>query len=181
MTVKDFTERVAHYCDELQLEEDNYFYTAVNGALLEILERFPIVESVEISNDGSSKVVKMSELVSDFASFSTPAFKADEYFPGARPIVDGRTGTISFIDGSEGGYTIFYNKRVPAIDRDTEEMSIDGEREELLILGTAYRLLLIDADYNAAAHVKALYDEYAARLDTRLNYSEIPIRNITGW
>lgn len=182
MTVQEFSERVAHYCDELQIEEENYFYTAVNGVILEIAERFPVVGRVEFTKEQaySQTAVNVAELVPDFASFSTPAFKADGNSPCGRPYVDARTGEIIFPAEALGSYTIYYNKKIPTVTRDTENIPFDGERLELLILGTAYRLLTIDADYNAAAVVKRLYDEYAVKLDER-NSAPIGFVDVTGW
>lgn len=182
MNVKEFSERVAHYCDELQIEEESYFYTVINGALLEVTERFPVVGShrYEIGRSNSQTIVNMNELVPDFASFSTPAVKADENSPNGRPFTDARTGEIIFLAGDEGVYTIYYNKRIPPVTRDTVELPLDGERLELLILGVAYRLLTIDADYNAASYVKMIYEEYAARIDERKE-SPICFENVTGW
>jgi hypothetical protein len=182
MTVSEFSERVAHYCDELQVEEDNYFFTTLNGVILEIAERFPVVASVKVTKDrtNSQTVVNMRELVSDFASFSTPAFRADEVSPCGRPLVDARMGEINFPLAATGSYTIYYNKKIPSVTRDTADIPFEGERLELLILGTAYRLLTIDADYNAAARVKLLYDEYAARLDERKS-TPIGFVDVTGW
>ena len=182
MKVSEFSERVAHYCDELQIEEENYFYTAINGVILEIAERFPVVASVRYKNEHSysQTAVNMNGLVSDFASFSTPAITADENSPYGRPFTDARTGEVIFPACAEGEYTIYYNTKIPTVTRDTAEIPFEGERLELLILGTAYRLLTIDADYNAAAVVKRLYDEYAARLDERKS-APIRFENVTGW
>ena len=183
MKVSEFSERVAHYCDELQIEEENYFYTAINGVILEISERFPIVASVRYTQErtNSRTAVNMNALVADFASFSTPAFTADGVSPYGCPITDARTGQIIFPAYTEGEYTIYYNQKIPTVTRDTADVPFEGERLELLILGVAYRLLTIDADYNAAATVKRLYDEYAARLDERRSGAMMRVQNVTGW
>jgi hypothetical protein len=182
MTVEDFSKRVANYLDEDQIEEKSYFLTALNGVILEIAERFPLVASVPYTKEqaNSETTVNMNELVNDFASFSTPAFRADEVSLYGRPLVDARMGEIMFPVNSEGRYTIYYHKKIPSVTLDTEDVPFEGERLELLILGVAYRLLTIDADYNAAATVKRLYDEYAARLDERRG-AGFKVNDVTGW
>lgn len=182
MTLSEFSERVAHYCDELQIEEENYFYTAVNGVILEISERFPLVESIRHTQEPSdSQTLVNMKLTEDFASFSTPAFTACGVSPYGRPSLDARMGQIIFPPFVDGEYTFYYNKKIPLVTRDTSEVPFEGERLELLILGTAYRLLTIDADYNAAAVVKRLYDEYAMRLDLRRSGTDMHVQNVTGW
>ena len=182
MTLKELSERVAHYCDEQQVEEENFFYTAVNGVMLEIAERFPRVASVRYnkSYSDSQTAVNINELVSDFASFSTPAVRSGGYSPKGHPTVDARTGEIIFAGGTEGEFIIYYNKKESTVTRDTEEIELDSERLELLVLGVAYRLLTIDADYNAAAYVKAHYEEYAARLAERYS-APISFVDVNGW
>ena len=77
MTLKDFSERVAHYCDEAQIENEEYFFTVLGGVLIEIAERFPEVSYTTVTiQDDSQTTVKMSSLVQDFASFSFPPLRA---------------------------------------------------------------------------------------------------------
>lgn len=183
MTVQDFSEAVAHYCDEEQIENESYFYTVLNGVLLEILKRFPIVKSYiyELKASDSQTVVNMKELVDDFASFSTPAFSAAVNCPTSRPHVDGRLGQLIFGSGPKRNYIIFYNQRIPTVTRDTVDIPLENERLELLILGTAYRLLTIDESYDAAATVKRLYDEAAYTLDIYERQNDMPITDAYGW
>lgn len=182
MTLEEFKESVAHYCDEEQLENENYFFTAVNGVLKEILTRFPIVESYnyELLRTDSQTAVKMDKLVDDFASFSTPAFKAD-FLPPAVPLIDGRFGEIVFPKWTEGVCKIYYNKKIPPVNRDTLNVPIEDERLELLILGTAYRLLLIDESYDAAKSVKTMYDETAYFIESNMKGADMRVRDVTGW
>ena len=182
MTVSEFSERVAHYGDEKRVEDNDYFFTTLNGAIIDIALRFPIVGSVMVELNGKSQTaVNMNELVEDFASFSRPAFLAEEDPSHARVIVDGRVGKITFPEDATGCYTIFYNKKIPTVDRDTVDIPFDGERLELLILGVAYRLLTIDESYDAAKSVKAMYDEIAYRMERAVRGAKTPTRDVYGW
>lgn len=182
MTLSEFSERVAHYGDEKHVEDEDYFYTALNGAASEIAVRFPTVEAVNVELDGNSQTaVNMSELVSDFASFSRPAVLAEEDPSCARVTVDGRVGRVIFPKDAYGRYTIFYNKKIPTVDRDTDDVPFEGERLELLILGVAYRLLTIDESYDAAASVKKMYDESAYRMERAARGLSAPTRDVYGW
>ena len=183
MTVEEFSEAVAHYCDEEEIENESYFYSVLNGVLLEILKRFPMVKSClyEIEASNSQTIVNMKELVSDFASFSSPAYSAEYDYPTSRPLVDGRLGQLIFGSGPKRKYTIFYNQRIPTVTRDTVDVPLENERLELLILGTAYRLLTIDESYDAAVTVKRLYDEAAYALDVYERKNDMPIRDVYGW
>lgn len=182
MTLEEFKESVAHYCDEEQLENENYFFTAVNGVLREILTRFPIVKSYEyeLLRTDSQTTVKMDGLVDDFASFSTPAFKAD-FLPPVAPLIDGRLGEMVFPEWVEGKCRIYYNKKIPTVNRDTLDVPIEDERLELLTLGTAYRLLLIDESYDAAKSVKTMYDETAYFMESNMKGADVRVKDVTGW
>lgn len=182
MTISEFSERVAHYGDEKHIEDEDYFLTALNGVISEIALRFPLVGSVSVELTGNSQTaVNMNELLSDFASFSRPAFLAEEDPSPARVIVDGRLGTLIFPSEATGRYTIFYNKKIPSVNRDTADIPFEGDRLELLILGVAYRLLTIDESYDAASRVKAIYDENAYRLERMRHDSGVPMRDVYGW
>ena len=183
MTVDEFAQRVAHHCDELQIESEDYFYTALNSALCSVLAEFPIVKSVEYEHvaSNSQTIVKMSSLARDFASFSSPAILAEIPIPGVRPMVDGRLGQILFPADAEGKFTIFYNEAIPTVTRNTKTIPVEGERLELLVLQVAYRLLLIDESYDAAAGVKRIYDETAAIIRQGQYKSDIAVKDIYGW
>lgn len=182
MTLDELKEEVAHYCDEEQVENEGYFFTAVNGVIKEILQRFPIVRCYthRLERKDSQTTVNMDELVDDFASFSTPAYTAETY-PPAAPLIDGRCGQVIFPSGCEGEIRVYYNKKIPSLDRDSDNVPFEGERLQLLILGTAYRLLLIDESYDAAKSVKTLYDETAYFLESNKRGADMRVKDVTGW
>lgn len=184
MTVKELKEAVAHNMDEEQIEEESYFYTAINSAVAEILARFPIVKSITYTPEYSESYtsVIMAELTDDYATFSNPVFEGTElYSPNGRPIVDGRLGTVTFPPYVEGRITIFYNAKIDRINRDTVDVPFNGDRLELLILGTAYRLLATDDSAEAAKSVRERYETLAAYLKERDYGRDIQITDVYGW
>lgn len=186
MTLEEFSERVAHYCDEKQIEDEDYFLTAVNGAIREIAQRFPEVEVLKISCvKDSQTAVKMREAVDDFASFSLPPVRVNGvYLPDGCPLLDTRLGEIVIPEGYEGEAEIFYNRAMPRLDRDFmesgTEIPLEDDKVELAILLVAYRLLIIDEDRKAAS-VKVLYDEAAYRLEERASGVTVGFRCLDGW
>ena len=184
MKLEDFKCAVAHYMDGEQIEKDSLFYTALSGGLIEVLQRFPVVKSLELlfDEEKTQTAVNMNELATDFASFSTPVFyDAELSSPCGRPLVDARTGQIIFPPYSEGRCIVFYNAKAPIVNRDTEDIQIEGERLELLTLSVAYRLLLVEENYDMAAEVKRIYNELCARIEAKDRGVDLPVRNVYGW
>lgn len=185
MTVRELSERVAHYCDEKQVEEEDYFFTVLNGAVCEITARFPEVASVAVScTRDSQTLVKMREAVNDFASFSFPLARVNGvYLPDGSVICDTRLGEI-ILPRMEGEADLFYHRLIPRLDRDSleskEDIGLPEEKVELVILLTAYHLLVIDDDDKADA-IKTLYDEAAYHLEQRSTGVYIPYRSVDGW
>lgn len=186
MTLEEFSERVAHYCDESKVENEDYFFTVLGGVLYEIAERFPEVSytTVTITED-SQTTVKMSSLVQDFASFSFPPLRANgEYLPDGCASFDTRLGEVIFPYGTRGTVDIFYNRAMQRPDRDdferAAEIPLSDEKVELAILLAAYRLLIIDEDKKASA-IKVLYDEAAYRLEVRGAGIFRGFRSVDGW
>jgi hypothetical protein len=185
MRIGEFAERVAHYCDEKQVEDEDYFLTVLSGVLREIAERFPEVASVTVPlNENCQTLVKMREAVLDFASFSfPPARVSGVYLPDGAFILDARLGEILFRCGGDH-VEIFYNRAMPLLDHDSLEEDIEipleDEKVELAILLAAYRLLIIDEDGKANA-IKVLYDEAAYRLENRSNGVFVGYRSVDGW
>lgn len=187
MTFREFSERVAHYCDEQQLEDENYFITTLNGVVREVAERFPEVKCATVTHTAAEPraIIKMAEKTDDFASFSYPPLRINgEYLPLGHPMIDARVGEVIIPDGYVGEIEIFYNralKRVTLEDLESDgEIPLDDDRAELAILLVAYRLLIIDEDGKAAA-VKSLYDEAAYRLETRYRGVSVGFRSVDGW
>ena len=187
MTFDELSERVAHYCDENQVENEEYFLTTLNGALAELLERFPEVvrKTVSFGETNSQTFVNMNETTEDFASFSNPSLRVNgEFLPIGHPLVDARLGEVTIPRGFEGEIDIYYNKRAPRLNfSDMErniEIPISDEKAELVILLIAYRLLVIDED-KKASWVKALYDEASYRFETRMTGVSAGYRSVDGW
>lgn len=186
MKLSEFSERVAHYCDEQQVEDEDYFLTVLNGVVRQIAERFPEVASVSVTCTGNSQtLVKMREAVDDFASFSFPPARVNGvYLPDGQVLLDTRLGEIIIRDGVSGTADIFYNRSMPRLDRDSLEKNVDipldEEKTELAILLAAYRLLIIDEDSKANA-IKVLYDEAAYRLESRSTGVYAGYQSADGW
>ena len=186
MTLKDFSERVAHYCDEAQVENEDYFFTVLGGVLFEIAERFPEVSYTTVTiQDDSQTTVKMSSLVQDFASFSFPPLRANGvYLPDGCAIFDTRLGEVIFPAGTRGTAEIFYNRALKRPDRDDfeqdEAIPLSDDKVELAILLAAYRLLVIDEDKKASA-IKMIFDEAAYRLEARGAGVYSGFQSVDGW
>ena len=187
MTFEELSEQVAHYCDENQLESEEFFLTTLNGVLAELLERFPEVSrrTVTVKTGDSQTTVNMREATEDFASFSDPSLRVNgEFLPIGHPLVDARLGEVIIPRGFEGEIDIYYNKKAPRLNfSDLErniELPLPDEKAELAVLLTAYRLLVIDED-KKASWVKGLYDEAAYRLESRATGVSAGFRSVDGW
>lgn len=186
MRLSDFSERVAHYCDEKQVEDEDYFLTVLGGVIREVAERFPEVASVSVAFGGNSQtLVKMRDAVLDFASFSFPPVRVSGvYLPDGSFVLDTRLGEILLNCRGSGVAEIFYNRAMPRIDRDSLEedieLPLEDEKVELAILLAAYRLLVVDED-DKANKIKALYDEAAYRLEERRSGVFMGYQSSDGW
>lgn len=183
MTLAELKEDVAHCCDELQLSEESYFFTAANGILRELEVRFPLKRKSEyvIEVSETERKLVMAEEAEDFRSFARPAFILGDGYIGKTPEVDPVCGTVIFPPQSGGLIEIYYEAALPVLTRDTVSFDIDRTRYELLVTGIAYRLLLIDGDYNAASALKRIFDEALAQADLKEASLVMRIRNTSGW
>lgn len=183
MTLAELKERVAHCCDELQVSEESYFFTAANGILRELEVRFPLARKSEyvIEVSDTEKKLVMAAEAEDFRSFARPSFILGDGYIGKAPEADPVCGEVIFPPQSGGTVEIYYEAALPVLTRDTEDVVIDPVRGELLVTGTAYRLLLIDGDYNAASALKRIFDEALAQAVLKEASPMMRIRNTSGW
>lgn len=186
MKLEEFSERVAHYCDESQVENVDFFLTVLNGVFCEVLERFPEVASVTVTRDENSQpTVKMLDLDDDFASFSFPPLRKNGvYLPDGCAVFDTRLGEIRFAREVTGEIEILYNRKVHRMNlddlEDGGEIPLPNDKLELCILLAAYRLLVIDEDRKAGA-IKQLYDEAAYVMENRRADVAEGYRILDGW
>ena len=186
MTLKEFSERVANYCDETEIENEDNFYTVLGGVLFEIAQRFPEVASVKLDPSVYSQTtVNMRKIVSDFASFSFPPLRVNGvYLPDGCASFDTRLGEIIFHEAVSGMVEVMYHRAARRMTRDDAEEGVEiplsDELVELAVLLAVYRLLVIDED-EKADYVKKIYDEAAMRIEAARHGVYAGHRIVDGW